>query len=252
MVTLFGNDFIFVSNLMKFSTRRLFALKRSWFTLREILVVVVIVSIWLLSVVVVLTNGMKYIQKTRQKVVALNLAREGMEAVYQIRDTNRTRWAWVQDQCWLKKDPLVDEFASRCGDDERIWTGSYVLTRVFTWEQTYFALRGPFTWLDLSLGLDPDVLQFSLCQQSWFRNACMGTDLVSSEWRYFREILGLWLYQKDISVTWGQNLLCTWWLSVGCGDERAKEFRFCSRVVYVGDGTGEVKLCWVLTNFKGK
>jgi Tfp pilus assembly protein PilV len=58
-----------------------------------VLVIIVIVSVGLLSVVVVLTNGMKYVQKTRQKVIALNLAREGMEAVYQIRDTNRTRWA---------------------------------------------------------------------------------------------------------------------------------------------------------------
>jgi len=37
---------------------------------------VVVISVGLLSVVVVLTNGMHYVQKTRQKVIALNLARE--------------------------------------------------------------------------------------------------------------------------------------------------------------------------------
>ena len=46
------------------------------FTIREILVVIVVVSVGLLSVIVVLTDGMKYVQKTRQKIVALNLARE--------------------------------------------------------------------------------------------------------------------------------------------------------------------------------
>lgn len=61
---------------MKFSTRRLFAVKNSGFTLREILIIVVVISVGLLSVLVVLTNGIKYVQKTRYKVIALNLARE--------------------------------------------------------------------------------------------------------------------------------------------------------------------------------
>jgi Tfp pilus assembly protein PilV len=52
-----------------------------------------IISVGLLSVLVALTRGMTYVQKTRQKVVALALAKEGMEAVYHIRDTNWTRWA---------------------------------------------------------------------------------------------------------------------------------------------------------------
>ena len=77
--------------------------------MREILVIVVVISVGLLSVLVVLTNGMRYVQKTRQKVVAINIAREGMEAIYQIRDTNRTRWAGVKDGCRLKINPLVDE-----------------------------------------------------------------------------------------------------------------------------------------------
>jgi len=50
--------------------------KKSGFTIREILVVVVVISVGLLSVVVVLTNGMRYVQKIRQKVIALNIARE--------------------------------------------------------------------------------------------------------------------------------------------------------------------------------
>lgn len=78
---------------MGFSTKRCHVRGKQGFTIREILIIIIVISVGLLSVVVVLTNGMKYVQKTRQKVVALNLAREGMEAFYQIRDTNRTRWA---------------------------------------------------------------------------------------------------------------------------------------------------------------
>jgi Tfp pilus assembly protein PilV len=78
---------------MVFSTGRQSISIKHGFTIREILVIIVVISVGLLSVLVVLTNGMNYVQRTRQKVVALNLAREGMEAVYQIRDTNRTRRA---------------------------------------------------------------------------------------------------------------------------------------------------------------
>lgn len=232
---------------MRFSTRR-------WFTIREILLIIVIISVGLLSVVVVLTNGMKYVQKTRQKVIALNLAREGMEAVYQIRDTNRTRWAWVKDQCRLKSDPLTDEWAERCNDDTRISSGAYVLQRLASWWQEYFALTGSFPSFDLNNGVDSADYIYTLCQQSGYRDACMGQLPLASEGRYFRIIEWLWLYLKDIDVLWWSGILCTWssWPDVNCGNGRAKEFRFCSKVVYVWDGTWEVKLCGVLTNFKWK
>lgn len=231
---------------MRFSTRR-------WFTIREILVIIVVISVGLLSVVVVLTNGMKYVQKTRQKVVALNLAREWMEAVYQIRDTNRTRWAWVKDACRLKKDPLTDEWLPRCNDDARISTGSYVLQRLVTWGQEYFALTWPVIPFNLSDGIDTGDYLYTLCQQSGYRDACILTVPSTSEGKYFREIEGLGLYLKDVPTTWWDLIVCTWsQSSLDCWNARAKEFRFCSKVAYIGDGTWEVKLCGVLTNFKGK
>lgn len=239
---------------MVFSTGRQSISIKHGFTIREILVIIVIISVGLLSVLVVLTNGMNYVQRTRQKVVALNLAREGMEAVYQIRDTNRTRRAWVKDQCRLKINPLVDEWVVRCPDDTWIMSWSYALQRLFAGDQWYFALTGPWTGLDLWNGLDHDDLQFSLCQQSGYWDVCIGSDPSTSEGKYFREIQGLWLYLKDEATTWWTAIFCTWWLwpDSNCGNTRAKEFRFCSRVVYIGDGTWEVKLCGVITNFKGK
>lgn len=240
---------------MNFSTRRWFVSVKKGFTIWEVLIIIVIISVGLLSVVVVLTNGMKYVQKTRQKVVALNLAREWMEVVYQIRDTNRTRRAWVKDQCRLKKDPLTDEWNPRCVDDEWISTGSYVLQRLMTWWQEYFALTWwTFTWIDLSDGVDSGDYQFSLCQYSGFWDSCVGIEPTAHEWKYFREIQWLWLFLKDESFTWWTQLFCTWSSGpdLACGSSRAQEFRFCSKVVYIGDGTWEVKICWVLTNFKGK
>lgn len=238
---------------MRFSTRRWRVLLKKGFTIWEILVIIVVISVGLLSVVVVLTNGMTYVQKTRQKVIALNLAREWMEAVYQIRDTNRTRRAWVKDACRLKIDPLVDEWALRCIDDTRFTSGAYALQRLTADGQEYFALIASLsTWIDLSNGLDSGDLDFSLCQQSGLRYSCMWTLPTTSEGKYFREIEWLWLYLKDVSTTWWDLITCTWWTAPDCWTSRAKEFRFCSRVVYIGESTGEVKICGVITNFKGK
>ena len=250
--TLSVHNFIYVSNLIMFSTKRWRSLRFSGFTIREVLVVVVVISVGLLSVVVVLTNGMKYVQKTRQKVIAINLAREWMEAVYQIRDTNRTRWAWVKDQCRLKINPLVnDQSSDSCNDDLRFTSWSYVLQRLMTGDQTYFALTGVLlSWIDFSDGIDSSDYAFSLCQQSGYWDSCIWNQTTTSEWKYFREIQWLWLYLKDVSVTWWAAIVCTWGLDRICWWDRAKEFRFCSKVAYIGDGTGEVKICGVITNFK--
>ena len=204
-----------------------------------------------MSVIVTLTNGVKYVQKTRQRVIAINLAREWMEAVYQMRDTNRTRWAWVKDACRLKIDPLADEWDDRCVDDRRFTTGSYVLQRLSMSWQMYFALTGPFLpWIDLNNSVESNSW-FSLCQQSGYRYWCIWQTSTTSEGKYFREIQWLWLYLKaDQSLSWWKPIYCSSWQSSPCAGNDAKEFRFCSKVAYIGEGVGEVKFCGVITNFK--
>lgn len=236
---------------MRFSTRRWSSVVKKGFTLREILVIVVVISVGLLSVLVVLTNGMKYVQKTRQKVIALNLAREGMEAVYQIRDTNRTRRAGVKDACWLKTNPLVNEAVDvRCADDPWMMSGVYVLQRLTLQWQEYFALTGIFSPLNISDGIDTGDLQFSLCQTGGRRDSCMWSESLSSEWKYFRQIIWRGLYHKDVPTTWWTEIVCSSGVSFDCADSRPKEFRFCSSVSYVSEWTGQVELCGVITNFK--
>jgi hypothetical protein len=205
-----------------------------------------------MAVIVTLTNGVKYVQKTRQRVIAINLAREWMEAVYQMRDTNRTRWAWVKDACRLKIDPLVDEWNdNRCMNDTRFTSGSYVLQRLSTGGQMYFALTGPFLpWIDLGNSIESNSW-FSLCQQSGYRNWCIWSESTTSEGTYFREIEWLGLYLKaDQTTPWWELINCVSGDSPSCAKKAAKEFRFCSKVAYVGEGVGEVKFCGVITNFK--
>ena len=67
--------------------------KKYGFTVIEMLLMVVIIGVSLSAIIVSLNNGMSFMQKTREKTIAINLAREGIEAMYQIRDTNRYRRA---------------------------------------------------------------------------------------------------------------------------------------------------------------
>lgn len=232
---------------MRFSRTR-------WFTLWEILVVVVVISIGLLSIVSLLTYSLNFVQKSRQRVIAINLAREWIEAVYQIRDTNRQRRAGRKDQCWLKINPLVDENAVWCRDDTRMLSGSYLLTTNVVSGQQYFLLTGYSltTSLSLASGISTWALQYALCQSGGLWIACPGSGYVSPEWRYFREIRWYGLYAKDVSTTWWSSMSCTSGASNPCGSSSAKEFRFCSKVAYVWYGTWEVQLCGVITDFAQK
>ena len=76
-----------------------------------------VLSVGLLSIILTMRRGFAYVQQSRQRVIALNLAREGIEAVYQIRNTNRQRRSSKKDQCRLKTNPMVDEANPGCEDD---------------------------------------------------------------------------------------------------------------------------------------
>jgi Tfp pilus assembly protein PilV len=57
----------------------------------EILIIVAVISVGIMTLLTALRSSNTYVQKTRQKIIAINLAREGMEQVYNIRDTNWQR-----------------------------------------------------------------------------------------------------------------------------------------------------------------
>lgn len=230
-----------------------FSRKRG-FTLWEILVIVVVISVWMMSIISLLTYGLSYVQKSRQRIIAINLAREWIEAVYQIRDTNRQRWAGRKEECRLKTNPLVDSWSVWCSDDIWIQSGIYILDTHTTSGQTYFFLTGYTTGvLDISSGIGTWDLMYSLCFSGGLRMACPGVDMTTSEGRYFREIRWYGLFAKDTAITWWQYMTCTSGQNYfTCGSATAKEFRFCSKVVYVWFGTWEVELCGLLTNFMEK
>lgn len=221
-------------------------------TLLELVIAVGILWVWLVSILWLVSRGNKSVDRLRQEIIATNLAREWMEAVYNIRNTNRRRRWWSKDACWLKVDPMDDQWSDGdCSNDDRIQTGSYIVVHKKTSWQEYFALSGITTWpLDISFfdeGIDD---QYSLCYTGWRRKSCPGIIDTRGEWLFFREIEGKWLFEKNNNQTWGINRSCADGSTSPCNSSDAKEFRFCSHVAYIKDGNRQIKMCGVLTNFE--
>ncbi len=103
---------------MKYSNKK-------WFTLIELMISVVIISMWFFWIIAAIKSWINFMEKTRKEVIAINMARSWMEMVYNIRDTNRTRRTSKIEECWLKIDPMKDDTTNWCEDDDWFATGNW-------------------------------------------------------------------------------------------------------------------------------
>lgn len=63
-------------------------MKKNWFTLIEMLIAITVFAIWVLAVFRVITWNLKIMDDTEMKLQATILAREWMELLYNVRDSN--------------------------------------------------------------------------------------------------------------------------------------------------------------------
>lgn len=239
---------------------------KKWFTLIEVMIVIVILSTWILWAYTVVDYSINFVNATKVKVLAINYAREWIEWVFNIRDTNWRRWSWagLRDACWLKIDPFANSGTNDgCEDDTWFGSGSYILSET-TGGQKHFLLSGSTTPLETIGGdgmVDDSDKAYLLCKDpstGYIKNCAPGTEASTSETHtqglFFREIQGGYLLDKDANA----SLICSEWddnwdgnIADGeCGDSRFKEKNFCSIVEYKWFANGKIKLCSVITNFK--
>ena len=220
------------------------------FTMLEILMITVIVWVWLLSVVVVITKAKTTVNNTKQEVIATQLAKEWIEMVYQIRNTNVLKHINYKDYCRLNQN--TEENCSDSTNTSRITTWNYILS--------WLSLNPNWSNLDISDWIDTQDKDFSLCLNSWQREPCQWSDNQSKFWKFFRVIEWKWLYIKDVPFTWWLKISCSnpwaWWdvewIDYNCAQwdyVHPMEFQFCSRVEYVWTKADRVEICGILTNF---
>ncbi len=224
-------------------------IKKLGVTLLELLIALSILWFGLMSIINMLNGGLDNVDRMRQEVIAINLAREWVEWVYNVRNTNRIKRAWVKDKCRLKVDPFSSN--QNCWDDERMQKKNYIIdNKTKAWQQYYFLSWLSVTWLDISTydaWIDD---QYSLCYSWQVRTPCPGKMESRSEGRFFRSIEWKWLFLKDVKTDWWDFFTCTKWNDSWCSDKRAKEFRFCSKVQYLKKYLWTIEFCATLNNFQ--
>ncbi len=219
----------------------------SWFTLIELIWAVLIISVALLTILGMLRVAVNFTNKSRQETVAINLAREGMEAVYHRRNTNRLKWSGERDKYWL----CIDNNCSA-------WFQWGAIYKSFLGDSVGFVQWDTFNITDSVIIWLQDQSTY-LLSWSYFLSWTTpdGAD-------FYRGIIGIGLYQKDTDIVWWYIIDCSDWnqiyngidldwipFSSDCLDSRPKEFRFCSRVEYEDSkNAGQVELCGGISNYQ--
>lgn len=93
----------------------------------EILLILVVISTALITIIASVSRTVRYVSEMRQRTIAMNLAKEGIESIYNIRNTNRRKRSANKDECRLKSNPLLDQDNDGCENDERMHQGSRAL-----------------------------------------------------------------------------------------------------------------------------
>lgn len=199
-------------------------------TLIEIMIVLIIVSSWLLITYLVLNWFILTTEKIKKNIIAINLAREWIEWVFNLRDSNRNKYSWKKDECFLINEiNTVDD----CETKPWLSSGSYILIKTWTLYNKILYLSSVTYDLNIRNWINSNELNFWICF-SWEYYNCRINPI------YFREIKILWIWDKYNNV----ELNCN---QTNCRNNIAKELRFCSKVEYIW---WKVELCSFITNYK--
>ncbi len=240
-------------------------MQKKAFTLIELVIGIVLIGVWLSSIIQVLQYATRVTNTTKAQVVAVNLAREGVETVFTIRDSNRKMFSSKKDQCWLSRTPNYTgancETFPWLNSIEAYYSIKSPLQWViyFTGEQILVPRSGPLQVVE-NKGNDSTVATgYKMCfysstgWTSWYWDTCSWAPNEQSDTRYgkYRRWIEIkWLFLKD-NVAWGTQLpLCTNGSIPGCGWPEAKELRFCSKVDYFFSIPRRIELCSAITNFE--
>jgi len=212
----------------------------------EILVTISILAIAFAWIFVVLKNSSWLIAQSQAKTQTINLSREGIEIVHNIRDTNWMRRSWQKEECRLKADPLAND-DDICSNDDRIQAWRYTITQKTTENnQQYFALQAiAGTDLDQAHNARAISGDIQVCDQWYLWENCDTADGKT----VLRAIEIKGLYQKDTSTTWGEILDCNNGEDVLCGTNSPKELVFCAHTHSLGEKLIKTTLCSAITNF---
>ena len=75
-------------------------IKKYAFTLAETVIVCSVFAVMVVWIILMINRAYEFMDNTRVAVMATNFAREWVEMVYNIRDTNWRKYSWMKDAKW--------------------------------------------------------------------------------------------------------------------------------------------------------
>lgn len=220
------------------------------FTLAEVIIVCSLFSLMVIWTIVAINKAYIFLDNSRLSVRATNLAREWVEMVYNLRDTNRRKYSWEKDSNWLK-----------------LWSWTTSMGAwVYTINEATNSSGNSFIYLE-NVGV-PDVETFYSIDwffsdaYSWQREKCK-LDFTGTYSYYSWWTLATWWIIKDLVEVQGLEfyrvmrvfgVYCknsTSSNDTSCSNAQdPKEMRFCVRVFYESQWQHSIELCSIMTNFQ--
>ena len=234
-------------------------MQKKGFTLIEILIVIFVISMGLILIIRGMSETHRYLSETAQKTIALNLAKEGIEAVYNLRNSNWRKWSDKKDECWLNvnKEECDDQSQKLTNNQMRIlgmnedsnhWDSPSNTSDITKWEGDDNEARFKQTSIR-------EKSAFQLLYHQWQRLPQWSIPETERQqaknnsyqyWEYFRVITIHGLFDK----TTGKKLTCNTTVTSPCKSSSPKELRFCSTVFYTKPYQWVVNICSIMTNFE--
>jgi hypothetical protein len=127
--------------------------------LLETIIAFIVLAVGVTIAGMILASSLRNMQNAKNRVIAVNLAREGIEAVRNIRDTNWLKFHSKRRACWNNApDPLP---SASCDGMTPIESGRYIIYKQGVspegGEPTYRWLFGELTWAGIDKEDSPPV-----------------------------------------------------------------------------------------------
>lgn len=111
-------------------------------TLAEIIIAIIVLSVGVTGAMTLVTTAINANAEAEERIEAYNFAREGVEIVRSMRDTNWLRFPGDRADCWDVEPAITDPadcptaptLGSAGGTDYIVYPNVAVTTRYFSWE----------------------------------------------------------------------------------------------------------------------
>lgn len=251
--------------------------KKNWFTLVEVMLVTSAFAMIVVWIILAINRAFVFIDNTRLSVRATNFAREWMEMMYNIRDTNRRRQSWDRDKYWINTGKPNDEgwlddanfyeewiyvlktwsdaggnvylYAKHLGSTYNL--GSSGNQKEFYWNDGFWDDNYSLARDEAKLSFDGTYSYYEWDEEEWkdILKEWDIDDVLVWDWLEFYRIVRVFgIYKK------GGNNGDNPWPNDSVSDTEKRdwtpsEMRFCVKVFYASQWKHATELCSIMTNF---